>query len=916
MARLLIDQGRVVTADRLIEDLWRGEPPDSARHALHVYVSRLRKSLGHDGARLEHHGAGYRFSVEADELDASRFEQLATEGRAALARHDTDQAIAHLRKALSMWRGAALTEFADEAFAREEAVRLDELRLTTLEQRLWAELELDGDGNVVEELQALVAQHPFRESFWEQLMLALYRSGRQAEALRTYQRARASLAEELGIEPGPALRQMEERILAQDPSLELALGAVSDGPPRQLPLLRTSFVGREPELSLGAELLDRSRLLTLTGAPGSGKTRLALRLAIDHESQFLHGTFFVPLAAVTNPRLIDTTIARVLGLRETPGESAWGAVQAFLRDRVVLLILDNFEQIIRSAPRVGELIDAAPGLTIMVTSRSPLGLSGEQEFPVPPLRVPSVDDLPGISELATYDAVALFVARSRAADPNFGLNAENAAAVAAITAGLDGLPLAIELAAARIKLLTPQDLLGRLERRLTLLTEGPADTADRHRTMRDAIAWSHELLEPDEQALFRRLGVFLGGFTLEAAAAVADLPDENILDGVSSLLAQSLLHRPVDVGQARFAMLEMMREFAMEELASAGEEKKTAGRHARYFLRLAEEIEPQLSQEPQGVGMKRLSSDLANLRGALRHFLESGNPDLGLRLASSIWRFWQSSDQLNEGREWLDSLLAHPKTSDGARAQGLTAFAGLAYWQAEYDQALARYEEALDLYRAADDQVNEADTLYSMSLTANWKGDLDAGERFADEAQLAFEKLGTREGIGRAIMARAFVLWRRNDLAAARDLWEEGLVISRETGDMALAITQLVGLASLTFHLGDPEEAMRIVLDGVREATELQNAHVTVWMLDFVAAFAASSAPEASVRLAGAVDALRQEAGGGILPESLDVVDARSATAHLLSSADSDRAWAQGRGLSLQEAAAEARQLGAILLEL
>jgi len=580
LARLLV-AGAGVTTDRLLEDLWPEDAPEPARHALHVYVSRLRGALGADGARLQRQGSGYRLTVATDELDASRFEGLAGEGRAARTRGDPETASTRLEAALDMWRGPALTEFADEPFAREEAGRLEELRLTALEDRLWADLELGRDGELVDELDGLVSEHPFREAFVEQLMLVLYRSGRQADALRVYQTERATLAEELGIDPGPALRGMEERILRQDPSLGTTSGEAPSSRPDQLPLQRTSFMGRQRELTLGAKLLARTRLLTLTGAPGIGKTRLALRLAADHQSEFPHGSVFVPLAAVSDSRFVIDAIARTLGLRETKDESPLDVVKAHLRERYLLLLLDNFEHVIGAAAQVGELLDVAPDLKILITSRSRLGLSGEQEYPVPSLGLPPLDPALSAETLRSYDAVGLFLTRARATDPGFDLDAGNAAAIAGITLRLDGLPLAIELAAARVRLLPPQELLGRLERSLNLLTGGPADAEERHRTMRDAIAWSYDLLEPEERSLFRRLGVFRGGFTLEAATRVAERPDAEIVEGVDSLLAKSLLYRPVDIGRARFSMLETMREFAVAELASAGEGQEISARHAR-----------------------------------------------------------------------------------------------------------------------------------------------------------------------------------------------------------------------------------------------------------------------------------------------------------------------------------------------
>ncbi len=909
LARLLVNPNEVITTDRLVEDLWRGDPPDRARHTLHVYVSRLRKALGRDGARLERQASGYRFCVQQEELDASRFEALAAAGRAALTRHDAASAATQLRGALGMWRGCALGEFADDGFARDEAVRLDELRLDTVEQRMWAELESGRHGDVVEELREFVTQNPFRETGWEQLMLALYRSGRQADALRAYQKARAALAEELGIEPGPALRRMEERILAQDPSIEHAPEPRSASIGSCLPLPRTSFIGRESELKQVAQLLGGSRLLTIIGAPGAGKTRMALRAAIDGADEYPHGAFFIPLAAVAEPHLVVATIGRVLGLREVVGEPMLDSVKAFLRDRVALLILDNFEHLLPAASAVGELLDAAPSVRIVATSRAPLGISGEQVFLVPPLAVPPADSKPAPAAVEAYDAVALFVARARAADPDFALTTENSAAAAEITARLDGLPLAIELAAARIKVLTPGELRRRLEQRLALLTGGPADVAGRHRTMRDAIAWSYELLDPEHQALFRRIAIFQGGFTLDAASVVADLPEMATLDGVGLLVSGSLLHRPVHIGEARYGMLEIIREYALEKLASTAEGEETARRHAHYYLRLATEVAPLLTRDPQGVGVQRLEVEVDNLRAALRYAVDAGYPELGLNLAHHVWRFWQCSGRLTEGRHWVASLLELTGASEAARANGLTALAGLAYWQADYDGAAANYAEALELYRAAQDACNVADTLFSLSITATWNGDLETGGRLADAARSAFEKLGSAEGIARVATAQGFVQLRRGDYAGAHASYSEGLEIATQLGDKQFAITMLPGVAASAFHLGRKAEALKLAMGAAAEAMESKNINLAVWMLDLVAAIAASDEPLAAARLAGAADRLREEAGGGMLVASLGLEEARAIGERLLPPEDLGHAWARGRQMGLIEATDHANAL-------
>ena len=921
LARLLIRAGQPVTTDRLIEELWPEEVPDKARHTLHVYVSRVRTALGDDRGRLESDTSGYRLRLESDELDAARFERLTSEGRTALAEDRPDAAADALVEALSLWRGPALVEFADEPFAEAEATRLDQLRLVAQEDRIRAGLALGRHAELVEELRALTLEQPFREAFWEQYMLALYRTGRQAEALQVFGEARMHLADELGIEPGPALKRMEQRILAQDPELDLApdrdkaTPPAPVGPRHNLPLQRTTFVGRERDLAIAAELLAASRLLTLTGAPGSGKTRMALRLASEQTHVYPDGVLFISLAGITDTGRIEPAIAAVFDEVTASDERISAQVDdgadlaTRLRDRRCLVVLDNCEQLAGSFGVVGNLLDAAPDLTVLATSRAPLELAGEQEFPVLPLQLPPPDTVPDPSALRAYDAVALLVARARAADPGFDVTPENADAIAGIVRHLDGLPLAIELGASRLRLLTPQSLLERLEHRLPLLTTGASDTIARHQTLRDAIAWSYELLEEREQHLFRCLGTFVGGFTVEAAAFVAECTPDEALAGIESLLAQSLLYRPVDVGEARFAMLQTLREFAIERLDAAGELEDVRSRHAGYYLHLAETPVDDPESGSADALMGRLLPEIEDVRTALLGCSQDGDRQTGLRLAAASWRVWQPAGRLTEGRELLEQLLAEPGPEPALRAEALTALAGMAYWQADFDRAWSCYEEALGLFRELGDRTHEADVLYGLSTTATWRGDPAEGRRLAAEARESFEELGLRAKVGETLMAEGLALWQLREYAAARPMWEEALAISREFGADTLAVTQMGGLAGIDYHTGARADAVRTGLDALDQASALDNADLCVWMLDLVAAFVVEDDPTRAVTIAGAADALRRASGGGMGVEELHIEPARSAAARSLSDDELERAWVEGRALDLEEAIELARSL-------
>jgi predicted ATPase/DNA-binding SARP family transcriptional activator len=662
LAALLLQAGRTVALERLVDELWDDSSPETARKTIQVYVSRLRRLLP-EGA-IERRPGGYTLRLNGNRLDLREFEQLSEEGRAALASDDPDRAAELLREALNLWRGPALSGLASEAFHRQ-AERLEELRLQTLEDRVEADLACGRHREVVPELQALVSAQPFRERPRAQLMVALYRSGRQKAALDAYHETRRVLRNDLGLEPSQPLQALQQAILRQDKSLYESSPVVTSSPPSRprrdeaampatgdaatrpdrgdasdaaarsrtnLPVQPTPFLGREKELREVLSLLrdTNTRVLTLTGAGGTGKTRLALQAAAEVEAEYPDGVIWVPLQDLQDPDLVESAISQALAASEDLA-SAPSAKRS-------LLVLDNFEQLMSAAQRIGGLCARLPDLQVLVTSREPLHLAAEREYAVPPL--------------AEDEAVAFFCERARAVQADFAEDDD----VREICRRLDCLPLAVELAAARAKGLSNQGLLRRLQKRLPLLTGGPRDAPERQRTLRATIDWSYDLLAPAEQHLFAGLAVFSGGCSLDAAEEVCAAG----VDSIIALVDKSLLRREGD----RYFMLETIREYAAERLEELDERDELRQRHAQYYLELARSVED-LIRSPQAASLlDRLERDYENLRAALA-WLSSTTPDRALRLG--VWGLvgrihsfadiaFDAGNTLEAGRLYRESL--------------------------------------------------------------------------------------------------------------------------------------------------------------------------------------------------------------------------------------------------------------------
>jgi predicted ATPase/DNA-binding SARP family transcriptional activator len=827
LADLVVHAGQVVAADRLVDDLWRGDPSPGAAATLQTYVKNLRRVIepgraaGAPSSVLETCRPGYVLRLARVDVDATRFERLVEAGRAALVEGAIRRGRDVLREALALWYGAAYGALADELFVRAEASRLEGLRLVALEERVQADLCLGRHADLCGELEALVAEHPYRERLWGDWMLALYRAGRQADALRAYRRVRGLLVDELGVEPGVVLRDLEDAILLQkpeldwtaptEPAIETAVRTIPVAGMHRRPEFANAFVGRDEEVARLVALLQPAKaipVVTVTGAGGIGKTRLALHAAAEVTAAYRNGAWLVALASVDSPDSVADEVLARLGGRRQAGRSALASLAELARDRQMLVVLDNCEHVLDAAAACVEAM-AGGDSVVLATSREPLALPGERVVPVSPL-----DDAAGLS---------LFVERAAAVEPSFDLDDDHEATVIEICRRVDGIPLAIELAAARVRSMTVADIAHHLVARFRLLRGGPA-AEQRHRTLHAAVQWSYDLLDDRQRVLFEELSVFRGGFTIAAVAAIcrdevgAPIDGLEAVDAVDELVRKSLVVADRSGASTRYSLLESFRQFGEQRLADGAGAVAHRDRHARHFLAVAEDARRQMSTPDSLTAMTIFDDEWDNLRAAFDWFATNRDADGALRLVVA-WSWFagpsRRAQRLSQAERAiaLDGARQHPLWSAAAGTTSLLR-RGIGDFQRGESLALeavahqaatgvaARFEPAFGLVTC----LSRHDDARALQILPEAERIAEAG---GDPIELAYVRylrvvLDLRKGV-EGVHSYA--------LDAVRDAESTGNTIQ-----LALAYTGLVGVTAQ--H--DLHAAMRM-LDTARRWAQLAN---------------------------------------------------------------------------------------------
>ena len=814
---LALAAGHRLHREQVIDALWPELGPKAASNNLRQALHAARRTLEPD------RDAGSRYLDLRDESlalcprDALWVDVEAFEAAAATARRSQDPAA--YRAALELYAGELLP---DDRYEEWVESRRQELRGTFLS--LLIELaglyeDRDDYGRGVETLKRTLSLEPANEEAHAGLMRLYARAGRQQEALSQYRRLWKTLSGQFGTVPGATTRRLRDEISAGEfpPPLRAAPPQEQpyDARRHNLPPRRTSFIGRERDMVEVKRTLSMTQLMTLTGTGGSGKTRLALEVARDLVGSYPDGVWLVELASLSEPELVAQEVAGALGIREQPSSPLLESLLDSLGDKEMLLILDNCEHLIDAVARLTmALLGSCPRTRMLATSREPLGVPGELIWPVPSLSAPDAQQSLTVEDLEAYESARLFADRASKRHPGFGLTSENARPVAQVCARLEGIPLALELAAARVGILSAEQISDRLGHSLKLLTGGYRTANHRHQTLRATLDWSYELLGEPEQVLFGRLSAFTGGFTLEAAENVGaggDIEGEDVLDLLSVLVDKSLMvaEESWESG-ARYRLLEPVRQYASEKLEESGEAEAAGRRHAEYFLAFAEEAEPELNGPRQAEWLDRLETEHDNLRAALSSALGRGI-DLGPRMAGALRLFWYTRGYLSEGRTYLEAVAKSDAIPATLRAKALDGLGWIAEPQGDYERARVAYEESLQLYRSSNDKMGVANTLGDLGSLALDRGDYEQASSLLEESLTLHRELGSKEDIIGILDGLSVLASAKGDREQSITFFNEALILSRGTGNVRRTAATLGNLGITTLVHGDPEQAAALL---------------------------------------------------------------------------------------------------------
>lgn len=916
---LALRANSVVPADFLVEVLWDGHPPARPGPQLQVHVANLRNLLepnrlkGVASHRLASRPGGYLLAVEDDELDLLQFRAHVEAGERAVEAGELASGAVRLRQALELFVCPAFPDLADIELLVPDLEEVEETRLDTYQDLFDVELALGRHANVVGELQRLVTQHRFRERLWASLVLALYRSDRQADALAACRMARKTFAAELGIDPGERLRELETLVLRQDASL----GAPAVNEKRRarqrldnLPAALTPMVGRDAELGEVCSLYrsDGCRLVTVTGAGGTGKTRLAMAAAARLGERMPDGAGWVNLSPLTQVKQVPGAITAALGLEAPVGEDPLKIASRFLQARRLLLVLDNFEHLEDAWPVVLDLLTAAPELRILTTSRRRLGLRPEYEFELAPLELPPLDPPLPLHRLREVPAMELLLSRGRAVRPRFTVDPGNAAVLSRLCHRLDGLPLAIELAAAQLRQLSEHDLLIDLEASLAALPAAFRDLPDRQRTLTATMEWSYQLLEDSERLLFVQLGVFANDPTTEAIDAVrGPLPigapsTEELL---SALAGHSLLRRYTDqAGRRRVFLLQSIREFARDRLAMLPAEPEVRRRHAGHYVALAEALCPLLWSQDQVDAFRELKADALDLRASLLWAMgPDGSKNVALALVGQLWHYWELTGDVAEScgiaLELLGSTLDAPPA---LQAPALSGTATLCWMLGRGDQASGLHHRALQAFHNAGNDQGVAWATMCLAVQAMQRDDAANAQRLAAEV-LSMPRAAQITRVG-ALILLGILAFYAGDHDQALELRHASVELARPIGDRWLLGIALTNLAESTQQAGDYGAAERLLVEAVTAALELDAQGQVAAFLEHIAdVYVSTHRVERAIHLLAATDSYRADRGLPLYSaEQQHISSILTRARKVAGPIRFGLAWERGRGLTLRQA--------------